>query len=207
MKLAVFDFDNTLVEGETIDSLAKEAGCYEEVCAITSSAMSGKRDFFVSLQKRAALLKGLSVAKARKVFSSLELIDGAIETVEGLKQRGYCVFCLSGGFEEGVEHINKTLKLDGYFANFLHTENSILTGQVGGSVMFDDSKRTLILKLQKILGISQADTICIGDGANDLAMFSVSGKKIAFCAKEVLREAADIQIDTRDLRLVLECLD
>ena len=207
MKLAVFDFDNTLVEGETIDSLAKEAGCYEEVCALTSSAMSGKRDFFVSLQKRAALLKGLSVEKARRVFHSLELINGAVEAVEGLKKRGYRVFCLSGGFEEGVEYMSQTMNLDGYFANFLHAENGVLTGQVGGSAMFDDSKRVLILKLQKILGISQADTICVGDGANDLAMFSVSGKKIAFCAKEVLREAADIQIDTRDLRLVLECLD
>ncbi|VAY88075.1 Phosphoserine phosphatase [hydrothermal vent metagenome] len=204
MKLAVFDFDSTLMDGETIDFIAKEANVYDEVSAITSSAMNGKLDFFESLSQRVLLLKGLNINIVNKVCQNLPFNKGAKETISALKQKGYKVICLSGGFDNATSYASKVLGLDASFSNYFYHKDSILTGQVGGAMMFGESKKEMILKIQALLNISKNDTIAIGDGANDLSMFEVSGLKIAFCAKEVLKKASDVQINTKDLSLILE---
>jgi len=98
------------------------------------------------------------------------------------------------------------LKLDGEFSNIFHTKNNILTGKVGGEMMFSDSKGNMLLALQKLLNISYDNTLTVGDGANDLSMFKYAKNRVAFCSKEILKKEANIIIDEKDLRLILDKL-
>lgn len=204
MKLAVFDFDSTLMDGETIEFLAKELGIEEEVKTITDKAMRGELDFFESLQKRVSLLKGLPVEKVDKICQNLPLMKGAKEVVEGLKQRGYKVACFSGGFKNATTYFKEILGLDCDFSNILHSKDGVLTGLVGGEMMFNTSKGEILTRLQSILGISPEDTLVVGDGANDISMFNHASTRVAFCAKPILKEHATIIVDKKDLSLILE---
>lgn len=206
-KLAVFDFDSTLMDGETIDFLAKELGFEEEVAKITKEAMEGKLDFFNALKSRVALLKGLKEEKVDEVCSNLPLINGAYETIEGLKRRGFKIVCLSGGFRNATKIASKKLGIDADFSNFLHSNNGVLTGTVGGEMMYGDAKGDMIERLQNLLEIDKKNTVVIGDGANDLSMFAYANCKIAFCAKPILREKASHTIDKKDLKEVLKIVD
>ncbi|MCA9836286.1 MAG: phosphoserine phosphatase SerB [Trueperaceae bacterium] len=204
MKLCVFDFDSTLMDGETIDHLAKAVGKEKEVRHITEQAMQGKLDFFEALRERVALLKGLPYQEAANICQNLPLMPGALELIAGLKQSGHKVIIFSGGFREATRHHARILGADAEFANFLHQKEGVLTGLVGGEMMTGDAKGKLLKRLQGLLGISKKDTVAVGDGANDLSMFAHATTKIAFCAKPLLKEAADHCIDTKDLRLILE---
>lgn len=204
MKLAVFDFDSTLMDGETIDFLANELGIGKEVAYITEEAMSGRLDFFESLTTRVALLKGLEYNKAVDICKDLPLMPGAIELIPALKEKGYKVVCFSGGFRIGTNPAKELLGLDADFSNELHEKDGILTGLVGGEMMFSHSKGDMIQRIQAILGVSRADTLVCGDGANDLSMFAHADTRIAFCARDVLKEAANIIIDEKDLTKILE---
>ena len=204
MKLAVFDFDSTLMDGETIDFLAEVHGVGDEVKKITEEAMSGRLDFFESLTTRVALLKGLEYKKAVEICENLPLMPGAIETIKGLKELGYKVVCFSGGFRLATNKAKDILDLDADFSNILHEKDGVLTGLVGGDMMFSSSKGDMIRRLQNLLGVTKQNTLVCGDGANDLSMFSEASTKIAFCAKDVLKKEANIVIDTKDLTKILE---
>ena len=204
MKLAVFDFDSTLMDGETIDFLANELGIGKEVAYITEEAMSGRLDFFESLTTRVALLKGLEYKKAVDICKDLPLMPGAKELIPALKEKGYKVVCFSGGFRIGTGPAKEILGLDADFSNVLHEKDGILTGLVGGDMMFSHSKGDMIQRLQAILGVSKADTLVCGDGANDLSMFAHADTRIAFCARDVLKKEANIIIDEKDLTKILE---
>ena len=206
MKLCVFDFDSTLMDGETINELAKATGKQIEVAAITEEAMLGKLDFFEALTRRVELLKGLAYGDALVICQHLPLMPNARETIQRLKEKGYRVVIFSGGFREATSFHAKKLNADADFANFLHQKDGLLTGQVGGEMMTSDAKGKLMMRLQALLGISRANTVAVGDGANDLSMFQHAETKIAFCAKPVLIEAADHSIEEKDLLKVLECL-
>ena len=206
MKLAVFDFDSTLMDGETIEFLACEVGIEQEVKEITTKAMQGKLDFFESLQKRVSLLCGLKVDIVNKICENLPLMNGAEETIKELKNRGYKVVCFSGGFKNATVPFAQKLGLDGEFSNILHSKNGILTGMVGGEMMFNDSKGQMLLKLQRLLGITREKTLVIGDGANDLSMFKYADKRVAFCAKPILEKEANIIIKQKDLSLIFNYL-
>ena len=199
MKLAVFDFDSTLMNGETIDFLAKECGVESQVAKITASAMQGEIDFYESLKKRVSLLKGLPFTRAKEICENLPLHNGAKQIIQTLHTKGYKVVCFSGGFSLATGHFAKVLGLDSHFSNILHSKNDTLSGEVGGEMMFSHSKGDMLVRLQNLLNISQQDTLCVGDGANDLSMFAYSGTKIAFCAKEILKQNADIIIDEPNL--------
>ncbi|MDR3346510.1 MAG: phosphoserine phosphatase SerB [Campylobacteraceae bacterium] len=203
IKLAVFDFDSTLMDGETIDILAASRGVGEEVSKITAAAMRGELDFFESLQKRVALLKGMSEQKAVDICHHLTYMPGAKELIKELKQRGIKVVVFSGGFRFATSYAKDILGFDADFANVLHAKDGFLTGLVGGDMMFGYSKGDMLSRLQKLLFISKDDTMAVGDGANDLSMFAVSGVKVAFCAKEILRKNADIIINEKDLTKIL----
>ena len=203
MKLAVFDFDSTLMDGETIDFLAKPLGLEEKVAEITHRAMAGELDFFEALTTRVALLKGLEKSKVEEICGSLPLMNGASEVVRGLKERGYKVICFSGGFRTATAPASKRLGIDADFSNILHEESGVLTGKVGGDMMFGFSKGDMIVRLQNLLGISRENTLVVGDGANDLSMFEHADTRVAFCAKEVLKREATHIIDTRDLTEIL----
>lgn len=203
-KLAVFDFDSTLMDGETIDFLAAELGLEKSVADITERAMAGELDFFKSLVARVALIEGLEEEKVNAICADLPMMPGAFEVVAGLKERGYTVICFSGGFRNATAPAAKALGLDADFSNFLHSEGGVLTGQVGGEMMHSGAKGDMIVRLQKLLGVSREDTLVVGDGANDLSMFAHADTRVAFCAKPVLKEAATHCVDVKDLREILK---
>lgn len=207
MKLAVFDFDSTLMDGETIDMIADECGIKEEVSKITEKAMQGEMDFFESLTTRVSLLKGLNFSKVENICKNVPLMNGAKETVTGLKKAGFTVICFSGGFKSATSPAGKYLGLDADFSNILHHKNSILTGQVGGEMMFNSSKGEMLTRIQNILRITPKETLAVGDGANDLSMFAFAETRVAFCAKEILKKEATMVINKKDLTQILDNLN
>ncbi len=202
-KLAVFDFDSTLMDGETIEIIAAEVGLQEEVAKITKRAMEGELDFFDSLTYRVSLLKGISSAKVDEICKNLPLMPGAKETISELKKRGFTVVCFSGGFKNATGPAKEPLGYDADFSNILHSKDGFLTGQVGGPMMFNDSKGRMLQNLQSILGATPETTLAVGDGANDLSMFKFAKTKAAFCAKEVLKKEATIVVEEKDLTQIL----
>ena len=204
MKLAVFDFDSTLMDGETIDFLAKPLGLEEKVAGITEKAMAGELDFFESLVERVSLLKGLEYSKAVEICKDLPLMPGAYELISELKKQDYKVVCFSGGFRIGTTPAKEKLGIDADFSNILHEKDGILTGLVGGDMMFGFSKGDMIQRVQSMLGVSKEDTLVAGDGANDVSMFPYAGKRVAFCARDVLKKEANIIVDTKDLTKILD---
>ena len=204
LKLAVFDFDSTLMDGETIDFFAEELGIGEKVASITEEAMSGRLDFFESLQQRVALLEGLDFALVEKISQNLPYMKGAKETIAALKAKGIKVVCFSGGFRTATGYAKEILGYDADFSNVLHEKNGKLTGLVGGDMMFSHSKGDMLVRLQNILGVSEEETLVCGDGANDLSMFAHAGTRVAFCALEILEKEANVIIKEKDLTKILE---
>ncbi|MCR4941404.1 MAG: phosphoserine phosphatase SerB [Campylobacter sp.] len=207
IKLCAFDFDSTLIQGETIDELALAYGVGDEVKKITEAAMKGELDFFESLIKRVSLLKGMSVENVKKVCSKLKPTNGAVELVGELKKRGIKVVVFSGGFHRATDPMRNIIGYDESFANILHQKNGYLSGLVGGEMMFSMSKGEMLQRLQRLMGISEDETMCVGDGANDIFMFEHAKTSIAFCAKEILKQSASHCIDTCDMREILKILE
>ena len=206
LKLAVFDFDSTLMDGETIDFFARELGIGEEVSRITEEAMAGRLDFFESLQQRVGLLTGLDYTIVEKISHNLPYMKGAQETIAELKKMGLKVVCFSGGFRTATGYAKNILGYDADFSNILHQKDGKLTGLVGGDMMFSHSKGDMLVRLQSLLGITEAETLVCGDGANDLSMFAHARTRVAFCAKEILKKEANIIIETKDLTQILNKL-
>lgn len=207
IKLSVFDFDSTLMDGETIDIFAKSYGVFEEVSKITKLAMDGELDFFESLQKRVSLLKGMDEAEIIKLSKNLTYMYGAKELITKLKEKNVRVIVFSGGFRVATSYAKDILGFDADFANVLHVKNKKLTGLVGGDMMFGYSKGDMLKRLQGLLGISKDETMSVGDGANDISMFEHSRIKVAFCAKEILKKSANVIVDEKDLTKILLKID
>ena len=117
---------------------------------------------------------------------------------------GYKVVCFSGGFRIGTGPAKEKLGLDADFSNVLHEKDGKLTGLIGGDMMFGYSKGDMLQRIQGLMGITRAETLVCGDGANDLSMFAEADTRVAFCAREVLKKEANIIIDTKDLTKILD---
>lgn len=207
IKLAVFDFDATIMDGETINFLAKEANVEDEVSKITHLAMNGEIDFFESLIKRVSLLKGLIEKKVNDICQNLPLVYGAKELVSYLKNNNVTVVCLSGGFKNATEPICKRLGFDASFSNTLHAKDGFLTGLVGGEMMFSNSKGIMINKIQNLLNIDNTQTLVCGDGANDISMCKYANYKVAFCAKDALKKVCNYHIENKNLSEIINIFE
>lgn len=206
IKLCVLDFDSTLMDGETISFIASGVGKEAQVADITARAMAGELDFYESLVHRVRLIKGLSLQKALQITSNLPFISGASEIISYLKDKDIKVVVFSGGFHIATDEAQKKLKFDANFANDLHHKDGILTGNVGGEMMFGDSKGKMLVRLKQILNLKSDEVACVGDGANDISMFKEAGTCIAFCANEILKKHATHIVDTKDLRELKQIL-
>jgi phosphoserine phosphatase len=194
------------VQGEVIEMLAAEAGCEAEVAVVTSAAMAGELDFEESLRARVALLEGLPVEAVDRVRAAVELTPGARTLVRTLKRLGYAVGVVSGGFTAVTDDLAASLGLDHARANVLEVVDGRLTGRVLGPVVDRAAKATALREFAALEGLTMAQTVAIGDGANDLDMLDAAGLGIAFNAKPVVREAADTGISVPWLDTVLYLL-
>jgi phosphoserine phosphatase len=205
-RLVQLDVDSTFIQQEAIELLAAKAGVLEQVAAITSSAMRGEIDFEESLRARVALLKGLPSSAIDQVREEITLTDGAAELVEALHAEGHSVALVSGGFLNIIEPMIKSLSIRYYRANELEIRDGVLTGGLIGSIVDRAGKATALREFAKLSAVSLENTVAIGDGANDLDMMAIAGLSIAFNAKPVVAQAADLSINEPSLKSVLHLI-
>ena len=202
-RLVQLDVDSTFIQQEAIELIAAKAGVLEQVAAITASAMRGELDFEQSLRARVALLKGLPESAIGEVQMEISLTDGAQNLVETLHGKGHSVSLVSGGFIDIIEPMIKTMSIKYYKANKLEIVEGVLTGGLIGPVVDRAAKAEALREFAKASAVSIENTVAIGDGANDLDMMAVAGLSIAFNAKPVVVEAADLSINEPSLRSVI----
>lgn len=206
-RLVQLDVDSTFIQQEAIELLAAKAGVLEEVSRITAAAMRGELDFAQSLVARVTLLRGLSEDSIAQVQQEITVTDGAAELVTLLHQNGHCVSLVSGGFTNILQPMVDAMKIDFYRANTLEVVEGKLTGKVIGAIVDRAAKAVALREFASACGVDIANTIAIGDGANDLDMMAIAGISIAFNAKPIVAAAADYAITEPSLRSVASLIN
>jgi phosphoserine phosphatase len=201
-RLVQLDVDSTFIQQEAIELLAAKAGVLEQVSAITESAMRGELDFEASLRARVALLKGLPEFVIQQVQEEISLTDGAEELVAELHAKGHSVALVSGGFIDIIEPMIQSLSIKYYKANTLEIVDGFLTGGLIGPVIDRAAKASALRDFATSSEVAMENTVAIGDGANDLDMMAIAGLSIAFNAKPIVAESADLKINEPSLRSV-----
>jgi len=203
-RLICFDMDSTLIQAECIDELARRHGVYDQVAAITERAMRGEIDFKESFTERVALLKGLDVSVMRDIAEHLPITEGTDRLMSVLKTCGYKIAILSGGFTFFGEYLQRKYGIDYVYANELEVdEDGKLTGRYIGEVVDGRRKADLLKLIAQTEKVNLAQTIAVGDGANDLPMINEAGLGIAFHAKPRVKQSARQSISTIGLDGVL----
>ncbi len=202
-RLVQFDVDSTFIQQEAIELLAAKAGVLDEVSRITESAMRGEMDFEQSLRARVALLKGLDQSVISEVQAEITMTDGARELVSTLHSKGHSVSLVSGGFIDIIEPMIKELSIQYFKANKLEIINSVLTGGLVGPIIDRAAKGSALIEFASMSGVDLTHTVAIGDGANDLDMMAAAGLSIAFNAKPIVVDAADLSLTEPSLRSVI----
>lgn len=205
-RLVCFDMDSTLIQTEVIDELAELAGVGAEVKAITESAMQGEIDFNESFKRRMKLLKGLSEEVLHDVAVNLPITKGAKRLIDTLHYYGFKTAILSGGFTYFGNFLQKKLDIDYVYANQLEIKDGLLTGGYLGEIVDGNKKAEYLRLLAEKEGIDIAQTIAVGDGANDLQMLNLAGLGIAFHAKPKVKDNAQSSISSIGLDGVLYLL-
>jgi phosphoserine phosphatase len=205
-KLVQLDVDSTLITQEVIELLAAKAGVGEEVKRITESAMRGEIDFEESLRARVHLLKGVPESVIAEVQAEIVLTPGARTLIKTLHRLGHTVSVVSGGFIQVIAPLIAELGITHFRANTLGINNGVLTGEVEGPIIDRAAKATALREFAERESISMAQTVAIGDGANDLDMIAAAGLGIAFNAKPVVKAAADSSVSAPYLDSVLYLL-
>lgn len=195
-RLICFDMDSTLIETEVIDELAMRAGVGDEVKAITESAMRGEIDFKESFTQRVALLKGLDASVMRDIAENLPMSEGIERLMTVLKRTGYKIAILSGGFTYFGNYLKQKFGIDYVYANELEIVDGKLTGRYVGDIVDGKRKAELLRLLAQVENVNIAQTIAVGDGANDLPMLSIAGLGIAYHAKPKVKAGAKQSIST-----------
>ena len=202
-RIVLLDMDSTLIQQEVIDLLADKCGVGKEVAAITESAMRGELDFVASLTTRVKLLAGADAAVIQSVKAGITLTPGARTLIRTLHKLGHKVGVVSGGFLDVIEPLLQELEIDFYRANRLEMLDGKLTGNLIGSIIDRTAKAEALREFAASENVNLAQTIAIGDGANDLEMLEIAGLGIAFNAKPAVRAAADSSINSPYLDSVL----
>ena len=206
--LFVTDMDSTLIDIECIDEVADLAGRKAEVSRITEAAMRGEIDFAESLTRRVAQLEGLPESALAEVFEErLHLNPGAEALITALKSARIHTVLVSGGFTYFTNRLKQRLGFDAAHANALEVADGKLTGRIIGPIIDAAAKAAVLRDARHRLGLTQEQTIAIGDGANDLLMLREAGLAIAYRAKPTLRAVADVCIDHAGLDAILPLLD
>jgi len=202
-RIVLLDMDSTLIQEEVIDLIAEKFGVGDKVVAITDRAMRGEIDFSTSLKERVALLAGADISILNEVKDEITLTPGARTLIRTLHRLGHKVGVVSGGFLDVIEPLLNELNIDYYRANKLEVKEGKLTGAITGAIIDREAKANALRDFADKEGVGLAQTIAIGDGANDLGMLEIAGLGIAFNAKPAVRAVADSSINSPYLDSVL----
>jgi phosphoserine phosphatase len=205
-KVIVFDMDSTIVDGEIIDGMAKLIGVGEEMETLTAKGMRGEINFVQSLRSRVSLLKGLRIKSLESLAKTFKLTKGSEELIAALKEMGFKVALISGGFNYFTDILKKRLGFDYAFGNELEIKRERLTGRVKGRIIDAQRKAEIMDEICREEGITRDEVVAVGDGSNDRIMIANAGLGIAFNAKEVLKKVADGAITRDHMKGVLYCL-
>lgn len=205
-RLICFDMDSTLIETEVIDELAERAGAGDKVKAITESAMRGEIDFAESFTRRVAMLEGLDESELEDLAAKLPITEGLDRLMTILKRMGLKTAILSGGFTYFGNYLKRRYGFDYVYANELEIADGKLTGKYVGEIVDGKRKAELLRLLAQVENVNIAQTIAVGDGANDLPMLNIAGLGIAFHAKPKVKESADQSLSTVGLDGILYLL-
>ncbi|MFV0632679.1 phosphoserine phosphatase SerB [Demequina sp.] len=203
-RLIVLDVDSTVITSEVIELIAARAGTQNEVAAVTEAAMRGEIDFAESLRQRVATLEGVPDTVFAEVIDEVRFTPGAEELISTLQAEGWTAALVSGGFAEVVETLAGRLGITWFRANRLEVADGRLTGRTVGPVIDRAAKAVALRDYCAELGIDPADAVAVGDGANDLDMMAAAGLGIAFNAKPVVQDQADVAINEPSLAAVLD---
>ena len=204
--LLVMDMDSTTIEIECIDEIAKLAGVGEQVAAVTELAMQGELDFAQSLHQRVATLANAPATILADVAKNIPLMTGLEILISELKKHNWRIAVASGGFTYFADHLKEVLALDDTFANVLEIVDGKLTGKVLGKVVDAQVKADSLTLLAKKYQIASAQTVAMGDGANDLVMMAAASFGVAFHAKPIVLAQADSSINQQGLDCLLHWL-
>jgi phosphoserine phosphatase len=202
-KLLVADMESTIIDNEMIDEMAAVLGLQERIADITARAMRGDLDFAASLRERVSMLAGLDASVLDEMRSIISINPGAAELVATMRANGAFCALVSGGFTVFTDHVRDRLGFDLGQANQLKIAAGRLTGEVVEPILDRNAKRECLERLVKERTLDRTDTLAVGDGANDLAMVDAAGLGVAWHAKPVLAEAADMRVDHADLTALL----
>jgi phosphoserine phosphatase len=208
IKVLAMDMDSTLINIECIDEIADAVGKKNEVSEITEAAMRGEiKDFSESLRRRVALLKGVPATALDEVFSRrLHLNPGTKELIAGAHAKGIHTLLVSGGFTFFTQKLQAQLNLSETHANQLEIIDGFLTGQVLGNIVDGAAKAAHVEARCLALGANKHAAIAMGDGSNDLLMMQGAGLSIAYRAKPIVKEKADVAFDHVSLDACLDLL-
>ena len=202
--LLIADMDSTMIQQECIDELADEAGFGPRVAAITARAMNGELDFEAALEERVALLAGLPEAVIGRVLASrITLMPGGAVLLATMKAQGGYAALVSGGFTAFTAAIAARLGFDEHRANTLIVQDGVLTGQVARPILGREAKVQALTEIAARRGISLAQAMAVGDGANDLGMLGLAGAGVALHAKPSVQAQCDLRVNHGDLTALL----
>ncbi|WP_138924742.1 phosphoserine phosphatase SerB [Sulfitobacter sp. BSw21498] len=203
-KMLLADMDSTMIQQECIDELADEAGVGDRVKEITTRAMNGELDFEEALRERVGLLKGLDEAVITRVLAErITHMPGGQTLIATMKANGAYAALVSGGFTAFTAAVAKALGFDENRANTLLASDGVLTGDVGVPILGRQAKVDALEEITARLGLTEADVIAVGDGANDLGMLARAGMGVALHAKPAVAAECDVRINFGDLTALL----
>jgi len=202
-RLLVADMESTVIANEFVDELAEAAGIGAAVAAITRRAVAGEIEFAAALRERVALLEGLSTELFDRVYAGLAVTPGAAALVRTMRANGAYAALVSGGFDVFTRRVRDLLGFDVQFANRLATAGGRLVGRLDGPILDRAAKRTHLDRLAAERAIPIAETLAVGDGANDIDMLSAAGLGVAYRAKPAAAAVAPARIDHGDLTALL----